>query len=62
MVSLSAVNASIRKHQIWEVLKNPLKIRLEIVLFWINTFIFSIQILIFKSISVILKSFNKKLF
>lgn len=40
MVSLSAVNASIRKHRIWEVLKNPLKIRLEIVLFWINTFIF----------------------
>lgn len=40
MVSLSAVNTSIRKHQIWEVLKNPLKIRLEIVLFWINTFIF----------------------
>lgn len=40
MVSLSAVNTSIRKHQILEVLKNPLKIRLEIVLFWINTFIF----------------------
>lgn len=40
MVSLSAVNASIRKHRILEVLKNPLKIRLEIVLFWINTFIF----------------------
>lgn len=62
MVSLSAVNTSIRKHRIWEVLKNPLKIRLEIVLFWINTFIFSIQILLFKSISVIFKSFNKKLF
>lgn len=41
MVSLSAVNTSIRKHQILELKKkNPLKIRLEIVLFWINTFIF----------------------
>lgn len=56
MVSLSAVNTSIRKHQILELKKKPTKNKT-----W-NCFIldFSIQILIFKSISVIFKSFDKK--